>query len=228
VRKAIKRASLALGLGALIACSAAAGAAQAATIYACVKPKSGATRIVTAKAKCRRGEKKLSWNTTGPRGPAGANGANGAGGASGAEGKAGANGAATVYSTSQSQTEPLSLPSGTTLVLSKVLPPGSYAVTAKTTITASETKKATVEMFCELADQPAGGSESRLIDLTGWEAPLGENGPTDFSAEAPLTLAGTITSSVTSTLAMGCANNSGQSMKSALAQMLAISVAAVR
>ena len=55
-------------------------------IHACVKRTSGATRIVSAKAKCRKGEQKLSWNTSGPAGPAGRSGA------TGAEGKAGANG----------------------------------------------------------------------------------------------------------------------------------------
>ena len=60
--------------------------AEASVIHACVKRTSGATRIVSAKAKCRKGEQKLSWNTSGPAGPAGRSGA------TGAEGKAGANG----------------------------------------------------------------------------------------------------------------------------------------
>lgn len=217
-------------LGAVVFFCATASVAQAATIYACVKPKSGATRIVGAKAKCRRGEQKLSWNTAGPRGPSGANGRNGANGAAGGEGKAGTNGAADVYSTSQSQTEPKALPAGGTIVLTKVLPPGSYAVTAKTTITADESKAATVEMFCLLNDVPGttGEGEGKVLDLTGWEGPLGQTGLNEFSAQTPMTLASTMTSDVTSTLEMECANLSGQAMKSAIGQMQAITVASVR
>ena len=70
----------------LFAAFTAVSAAQAATIYACVK-KSGSIRVVTKKAKCKRGESKLSWNTAGPAGKNGANGGNGANGANGANGK---------------------------------------------------------------------------------------------------------------------------------------------
>ena len=52
-----------------------ASAAGATTIYACVNKKSGAVRIVSAKAKCKRTEHKLSWGSTGPAGPAGVTGA---------------------------------------------------------------------------------------------------------------------------------------------------------
>lgn len=220
----------ALALGALVLCCVTASVAQAAAIYACVKPKSGATRIVAAKAKCRRGEQKLSWNTAGPRGPAGANGRSGANGAAGGEGKAGTNGVADVYSTSQPLTEPKALPAGGTIVLTKVLPPGSYSVTAKTTITAEASKAATIEMFCDLGDAAgtSGGGEGSLLDLTGWEGPLGEKGPTNFVAESPLMLASAMTSTVTSTLEVQCVNISGQQMKSAAAQMQALTVASVR
>lgn len=67
------------------------------TVYACYQVKQGkgkakgSVRLVTKKAHCRRGERKLSWAVSGPAGPAGANGATGA---TGAQGPAGAPGAA--------------------------------------------------------------------------------------------------------------------------------------
>ena len=223
------RVSLVVGLGALVWCAAAATAAQA-SIHACVKPKSGATRIVKAKAKCRRGERKLSWSTAGPRGPAGANGANGANGAAGGEGRAGANGVAYVYAISQSLAEPKALSTSGTVVLKKVLPPGSFAAIAKTTIVAEAAKAATVDVFCDLFDVPGttGEGEGELLDLSSWEGPLGEKAAAEFVGETSITLAGTVTSGVTSTLTMTCLNVSGQSMKSAIAQMQAITVASIR
>ena len=60
-------------------------------INACQNKKSGALRI---SKKCKKNEKKVSWNTTGPAGPAGPAGA---AGATGATGPAGAAAAPLVY-----------------------------------------------------------------------------------------------------------------------------------
>ena len=75
---------------------AVAPQANAATLFACVKKEGGSMRLVSARAKCRRGiERKVSWNITGPAGKNGAagtkglNGTNGTNGASGKEGPAG-------------------------------------------------------------------------------------------------------------------------------------------
>ncbi len=68
---------------------AAVPQADAATIYTCVKKKSGAFRFVSQKTKCRRSESKRSWNTNGANGAKGAPGAPGANGAAGATGKEG-------------------------------------------------------------------------------------------------------------------------------------------
>jgi len=78
---------------ALLATLAVASQATAATYYACVK-KGGAAHVFTKKPKCRKGERKLSWNAVGPPGLNGANGVNGANGATGATGKNGTNGLA--------------------------------------------------------------------------------------------------------------------------------------
>jgi hypothetical protein len=69
-----------------VAVPAAVPQASAATIYACVKKKSGAARIVTVRTKCKKNEIKLYWNTTGPAGREGHQGKPGKEGARGREG----------------------------------------------------------------------------------------------------------------------------------------------
>lgn len=59
------------------------------SVKVCVKKSSGATRVVTPKADCRKKERTLSINQQGRRGPAGAVGATGAPGAKGAKGDTG-------------------------------------------------------------------------------------------------------------------------------------------
>src|SRR2546430_13345858 len=75
----------------LLAALATASRAEASTLYACVK-KSGAARILSTKPRCKPGETKLSWNTTGSRGQNGANGKEGAAGKEGKEGGSGGKG----------------------------------------------------------------------------------------------------------------------------------------
>jgi len=77
-------------MAALLATSSPAGAD---TIYACKKP-NGTLRIVSKATRCKRRQKKLSWNT---QGPAGANGANGSNGSNGANGQNGARGPAGAF-----------------------------------------------------------------------------------------------------------------------------------
>jgi hypothetical protein len=81
-------------VGALLTVAfAAAPQAEASTIYACVKKKSGGVRIVSQRTKCRKSELKLSWNTSGKNGANGQNGQNGKNGTNGAPGAAGKEGA---------------------------------------------------------------------------------------------------------------------------------------
>ena len=75
--------------GLLLGALAAAPQAEAQTIHACVKKNGGAVRIVGAKTKCKKGESKLSWGTTGPAGTTGLRGLLGAAGATGATGATG-------------------------------------------------------------------------------------------------------------------------------------------
>lgn len=78
----------------LLAAFAATSQAQAQTIYACYKKKSGSIHIVTKGGKCKKGESKVSWNSEGPAGKNGTNGTNGTNGAPGKEGAAGKEGPA--------------------------------------------------------------------------------------------------------------------------------------
>jgi hypothetical protein len=89
-----RRAAAVIGMVGALLLVAFAAQADAATINACVAAKSGATRVVSSKAKCKKGEKKLSWGTQGLAGKNGANGANGAAGIQGPQGPQGPAGAA--------------------------------------------------------------------------------------------------------------------------------------
>ena len=85
-------ATLAAAGSLLLVALAVAPHADAAEIFACVKKKGGAVRIVTKSTKCKKTEKKLTWNVIGPAGKKGADGKNGANGTSGTNGKEGAPG----------------------------------------------------------------------------------------------------------------------------------------
>jgi hypothetical protein len=85
-----RRAAL-LSAAATLAAAALAGTvgtaqARTATIYACYKKRAGIVRIVAKRTRCRRGERRLSWNTVGPPGAGGRNGLNGANGLNGSNG----------------------------------------------------------------------------------------------------------------------------------------------
>jgi hypothetical protein len=79
-------------VGAILATLAMAPSADATTYYACVKKRSGSIRIVSRTTRCRRSERKISFNSEGPPGRNGSNGRNGRNGANGINGKNGANG----------------------------------------------------------------------------------------------------------------------------------------
>ena len=81
--------------------------ANAATIRACLNKKTGAVRVVSSKAKCKKSEKTLSWNSEGPAGKNGLSGNNGLNGASGSNGTNGTNG-----TNGQDLTSHTPLPSG--------------------------------------------------------------------------------------------------------------------
>src|SRR5664280_2276064 len=126
----------------------------AATLYACVKKKTGASRFVSARTKCRKDETKLSWNTQGVPGR------NGASGKNGATGKDGASVGLVDFSDS-----PFELPLARQVIATLPnVPAASYILIAKTQV---EDTNATepVTVHCYLAGdeaiarlQPTGGS----------------------------------------------------------------------
>jgi len=75
---------------------AAAPIGQDGTIHACYrvkgKPKGGLRVVPSAKKRCKRGERKVTWNVTGTSAQTGTSGQSGAGGQSGASGQAGQTG----------------------------------------------------------------------------------------------------------------------------------------
>ncbi len=181
---------------------AAAPAASAATIYACVSNKGGAARIVSARAKCHRGERKLSWNAAGPAG------APGAPGAAGAPGSPGANGAGVDYGSANFG--PVDLAEGSTgnVVVSKTIPAGTYFVNAKTVIGAGEATKAVyVAVICELVDGTGTVSfvePPKALDLGEWVQQLSYSG-TEYAGAGTVAMQAQLTTTEPTTLAMVCA-----------------------
>ena len=66
--------------GALLASLAVASNANAATYYGCINKKSGVLRIIPKSKKCKKSERRISFNSQGTAGRNGFNGANGANG----------------------------------------------------------------------------------------------------------------------------------------------------
>lgn len=95
--------SPAMALAFVLLAAASAGLAAAATtatgpvIAACANKKSGALRLA---GKCRRSERAVRWNQTGPRGQAGPGGASGPAGPAGAGGPIGPQGPGAMQITS--------------------------------------------------------------------------------------------------------------------------------
>jgi len=176
--------------GGLLAALAVAPQADAATIYACVKKNSGATRIVGRTTRCRHGEQRLSWSVTGPAGKPGANGVNGA------------NGAVAGFTATDASLLPLEEKS--TVLVSKVVPPGSYIVSAKTALEAHSVIAAAAFAEWALLDTP--GTSPALLgeprDAAIWGTAL--TAVSEFNADATLPFAAGITSTVTSTIDIVC------------------------
>ena len=209
-----------LALALVLLATLSVQAADASTIHACVKPGSGATRIVSAKAKCHHGEQKLAWNITGPQGAAGPQGA---------EGKAGTNGAGALFSATGGGIE---LKESEGVAVTKTVPPGSYMIWAKADLIAESTKAGFEESLCFLVDRPGttNTGKEELLDLGSWTAELVEKEPADFLGQAAVAMQATLTSSVTSTLSVVCAVDNaspGITAHNVLAQLQALAVTSI-
>jgi hypothetical protein len=179
-------------------CSASAGAAS---IYACVNKHSGSARIVSSKTKCKKTERRVSWNTTGAPGPAGKTGA------TGAAGTPGSNGVGADYGGMALGPTPLAPTTTGDLVVSKTIPAGSYLVSADTVALAIEAKSPlTVAVACELVDTtgtPVFVESNEAIDLGDWVGSLAKLG-SSYEGAASLHMQGQLTTTQSSTLALLC------------------------
>ncbi|MGP0101927.1 MAG: hypothetical protein ACLPUT_09975 [Solirubrobacteraceae bacterium] len=186
----------------LLALAAAPAAGAATTIYACVSKKSGAMRIVSAKAKCRHGERKLSWSSTGPAGPAGAPGA------PGAAGVPGANGVGADYSSFSFGPDALGASETGDIVVSKTIPAGTYFVSGKTVVGGLKGKSAVfVVVICELVDSsstPRLMEPTEAIDIGEWVQQLSEQSVTEWEGAATMEMQGQLTTTEPTTLALVC------------------------
>jgi len=165
---------LALGVASVGSLAAVSGGS---TVSACVKKKGGSIRIVSARARCRKGEKSLSWNAIGPagrqgprgfagaRGFVGARGPTGATGATGSTGSAGSNGAANGFV----DTNPpgsgeyfhLSVAETPFVVANLKLPAGSYVVQGNVHV---KTISAGTKVTCSL-EGGEGTLDEGVIDV---------------------------------------------------------------
>jgi hypothetical protein len=177
---------------------AAASAAGATTIYACVSKKNGAMRIVSAKAKCKRGEHKLSWGASGPAGAPGATGA------AGSPGAAGANGVGVDYASSVFGPTELA---ASEVVITKTIPAGSYFVNAKTVVGADAKTEVFVGVICELVDTSGTVGVVELpqaLDLGEWQQQLSKSFGTEYDAATTLAMQAQLTTTEPTTLGIVC------------------------
>ena len=129
----LRRALMVGGLCVVVAAVGSVGWAMTSAndkFVACAKKRGGALRLVTAAKNCRKTERAVIWSITGPRGPAGPPGPAGADGADGrdgldgddgedgVDGTNGANGAATEPRWKYVFKSDVSVPVGTTQVVS--------------------------------------------------------------------------------------------------------------
>src|SRR6202000_418419 len=131
----------------------------------------------------------------------------GSGGAQGAPGSAGVNGltgAGPLFSAVSSK-QPHISPEGTVLV-SKVLPPGSYMVWAKTDVFETGTKAEAENVTCALRSHPGTDEteELTLLDESISELELGIRGGGGFGAADTIPLQGAFATAVTSTVLLEC------------------------
>ncbi len=181
--KANRAPTIVLGVLALVV--AAGGGAIAAsggggkTITACVKKQGGT--LYQAK-KCKKHDKKLTWNKQGPPGPAGTNGTNGTNGA--------------VAGFSATKPTNVDFTGEAKQILTRSLPAGSFIVQAKTQVGGAATSTGYVNDKCTLAD----GSAS---DLAQFSAPLAAE--LFFRvAETSLPMQIAVSSSSPSTVTLSC------------------------
>jgi hypothetical protein len=192
-------------LAPLLALAFGTSTAAAASIYACVNKHSGSARIVGAKTKCKKTERRVSWNTTGPAG------SKGAAGATGNTGAAGMNGVGPDYASRIFGPSPLTNSEAGSLVATKAIPAGSYLISAKAIIGGNAKSAVFVGVLCELLDSsgtPALVEPPAALDLGEWAQTLSLN-DAEYSGAGMIEMQSQITTTQPTTVALGCAALSG-------------------
>jgi hypothetical protein len=173
-------------LAALLAGGGYAFASRGGAIHACVRK--GSHLLYTDR--CKKGDKKLSWNRAGRRGPRGATGSEGAPGPEGPpgpQGVPGLEGPSSGYSTYQQRAVGIPIPNDNLghTVASLTIPAGSYMVIAKTTVQNANSGEALDT--CDLI-APGGSSNNAAIDES--TSSTGSNEFATLSLVGPLTTGG--------------------------------------
>ena len=93
-------------------------------------------------------------------------------------------------------------------MLDKTLPPGSYFVSAKLDFGAQSASQELFVGICALIDAPgtAPNLTGTSIDTSFVEQLLGKGSGSEYFAIAPVGLQGTFSTTVTSTVSLGCGN----------------------
>jgi hypothetical protein len=99
--------------------------------------------------------------------------------------------------------------SGETTLVSKVVPAGSYVVSARTWIVAYATSQARVGALCSLWDSAVGHpGEGAILDIGSWAALPGETTPGHAEGASTVDLQAKTTTEATSELNLTCRNTS--------------------
>jgi hypothetical protein len=218
IREAPSRAFVGATAASALLALAVAPAASAARLYTCVNTKSGAMRLVAATAKCKHGERKLSWNAAGP---AGAQGAPGSPGVAGSPGAAGSNGVGADYASFSFGPSNLAASEKGDVVVSKTIPAGSYFVNAKTVVGAAQATKAVfVGVICELVDTSGTVGVVELpqaLDLGEWQQQLSNSSGSEYDAASTIAMQAQLTTTEPTTLALVCVAIEGSKEATVLA-----------
>lgn len=227
----IKRRSVAVAFAVaalLLASFAAAPQAGASTISVCVKKSSGAIRLITGKAKCKKGESKVSWNSRGPAGANGANGANGASGANGVNGTNGANGAVGGFSVAQQQGAFQELPLSENPefpeeveVLEKILPAGHYVITAKAELLGVGKSVGLAAAYCEIYD----ANSKEEVDLSEWGGYLSFLTGSEYFATSTVPMVAAVSASTPLKIEIWCASTANSATSGKVREQRAAIVA---
>jgi hypothetical protein len=147
--------------------AASGGFSQGGTLRACVNEE-GRLKLVGSGGRCKKGQKSLAWNQTGPKGASGAagsTGASGATGAAGAQGPQGPQGPSQVFEASHEGPNTLAKSAKFELktLASVGVPAGSYAASASATLSGSLTLEE--EVICHLDNAQTGDEASNVVTL---------------------------------------------------------------